>query len=484
MQVQTTKNVGYIRDELALSLPTYTMILDSIVGQKAVKDKRELYLPRPNAADRSNENMVRYEKYVERAVYYNYCRRTIDGLVGQVFMRQPVVECPEIMQSVVKNATGNGVSRELLAKQAMNFTLALSRGGVFVDYPRVVDGVTSIADLESGYIRPTINFVSPLSIINWRTREIGAESVLSLVVIAEQYCAYDDGFEMKQGNQWRVLGLDENNNYYQEIWKLKKTKNGRELKNQYYREELIYPSGSNGQLLNFIPFQFMGTINNDSNPDNPNFADLASINIAHYRNSADYEESVYVSGQPTLVIIGVDDQWNKDNQGTAQVGSLGGIALPKEGDAKFIQPTPNTLVKDAMEMKVKQMVALGARMVEARNVQRTATEATIDSVSESSILASTARNVSEAIERAFKWAAEFVGINPELVSFKLNTDFEISKLKSDERRQLVEEWQKGLLTFEEARAVMTKAGLATEDSQIAKQKIDAEAGTVLEDLTL
>lgn len=480
--MQETPNVGYIRDELAALKSSYTMILDCISGQKAVKDRRDEYLPRPNMLDNSPENTVRYQRYLERAVYYNYCRRTIDGLVGQVFMRPAVVEYPDIMAAVIKNATGNGVSLELLAKQSMNFTLALSRGGVFVDYPRVGDEATSIADLESGYIRPTINFVSPLNIINWRTRDIGAEEVLSLIVIAEQYCAYDDGFEMKQDEQWRVLGLDENNLYYQEIWKLKKSKNGRTLKNQYERVELIYPKDASGQYLGFIPFQFMGSLNNDSNPDNPNFYDLASLNIAHYRNSADYEESVYTGGQPTLVIIGVDDQWAKDNQNTGKVGSLGGIALPAQGDAKFIQPTPNTLVKDAMEMKVKQMVALGARMLEAKNVQRTATEASIDSISESSILASTARNVSEAIDRALKWAATFIGVNPELVSFALNTDFEVAKLKSDERRQLVEEWQKGLLTFEEARAVMTKAGLATEDSQLAKEKIDAEAGAQLEEL--
>lgn len=481
MQVQTTPNVAYIRPELALLLPSYTLILDTIAGQEAVKAQGDLYLPRPNAADRSHENFVRYARYLERAVYYNVSRRTLNGLVGQVFMRAPTVKYPELLEAVVKNATGNGVSLELLAKQAMNFTLALSRGGVFVDYPRVGDDLTSIADAESGYIRPTINFVSPLRVINWRTRDVGAESVLSLVVIAETYCAYDDGFEMKEDEQWRVLGLDEEGYYYQEIWRTKKSVNGRKLKNQYEVLETIYPKDASGSHLTFIPFQFMGSINNDSNPDNPNFYDLSSLNIAHYRNSADFEESVYVSGQATLVISGVDDQWGKDNNGAAQIGALGGIALPKDGDAKFIQPTANTIVQKAMEIKEKQMVALGARIVEDRSVQRTATEASLDSVSESSILASTARNVSEAIEKAFKWAASFVGVNPDEVEFKLNTDFEIAKLKAEERRQLLEEWQKGGITFDEYRAVLLKAGIATEqDTMLAKQKIDMAAADELE----
>ena len=125
------------------------------------------------------------------------------------------------------------------------------------------------------------------------------------------------------------------------------------------------------------------------------------------------------------------------------------------------------------------MVALGARIVEDRSVQRTATEANIDSASESSILASTAKNVSEAMENAFKWAASFIGIDPSLVQFKLSTDFDITKLKADERKQLLEEWQKGLITFDEARRVLTRSGVAYEDNEVARQKIANETSDEL-----
>lgn len=468
-------NIAFVRDELALLMPEYELITDCVAGETAIKRAGDKYLPRPNAGDRSHENRVRYERYLQRAVFYNVTRRTLNGLVGQVFMRSPTVVAPELLNAVVTNATGNGVSLELLAKRAMSLTLSMSRAGVFVDYPRVDDDRdTSVADLESGRIRPTINVVNPVNVINWRTTDIGAESVLSLVVIAEDYCAFDDGFEVSYNPQWRVLGLDNEGHYYQELWRNVINKNGSLRKKEFFCHETIYPRGSDGNFLTFIPFQFIGTLNNDPTPDNPVFYDLASLNVAHYRNSADYEESVYMTGQPTLVISGVNDDWSKDNDGKALVGSVGGIALPENGDAKFIQATPNTIVEKAMSLKEKQMVALGARIVEDRSVQRTATEASLESVSESSILASTARNVSEAIEKAFKWSAEFVGIDPSAVEFKLNTDFDIAKMKPDERRQLLEEWQKGLITFEEARKVLTKVGIAYEDSAVAKQQMKDE----------
>ena len=127
------------------------------------------------------------------------------------------------------------------------------------------------------------------------------------------------------------------------------------------------------------------------------------------------------------------------------------------------------------------MVALGARLIEEKKVQRTATEASLDNIGLSSTLASTARNVSEAIDWALKRAAEFIGIAESDVSFTLNTHFESYKLNSDERRQLLEEWKSGLLTFEEAREALRKSGLATVDNLEAKEQIDAAMMDMMND---
>lgn len=478
--MKNTPNVGFIRDEIVALMPQYELIRDALAGEVAVKEAGDKYLPRPDPSDLSRENKERYKSYLRRAVFYNVTRRTLSALTGQVFMRPAEIVYPEIMEPVIKNASGTGVSLELTAKRALNYTLAYSRAGVYVDYPSVDDTVTTLADIQSGRIRPTINVVSPMEIINWRTKNIGAEEVLSMVVIAEYFCANDDGFEVSHEPQWRVLGLDSEGNYYQEIWR-EESSTSRYKRSQYYRHEIIYPRGAAGELLREIPFMFIGSDNNDANPDNPHFYDLASINIAHYCNSADYEESVFVSGQPTLVISGVDDQWKKDSGGSARVGSVGGIGVPMGGDAKLIQAQPNSLVQKAMEMKEKQMVALGARVVEERSVQRTATEASLDSASESSILASVTRNVNEAMNWALKWAAQFIGINTDFVEFHLNTDFEISKMKSEDRRQLLAEWQNGAITFEEMRTQLAKSGIATEEDESAKSKID-DSMTGLEEM--
>jgi hypothetical protein len=124
-----------------------------------------------------------------------------------------------------------------------------------------------------------------------------------------------------------------------------------------------------------------------------------------------------------------------------------------------------------MDSKERQMVALGARLVEQKEVQRTATEAELEAASEGSSLASATKNVSAAFEWALKWAARLVGQPDSGVKFELNTDFDIARMSPEEQAKLIDSWMKGAITFEEMRAPLKKAGIATEDDATAKAKI-------------
>lgn len=476
-------NVAFIRPELSKLLPQYYLIRDCLSGEPTIKGARTVYLPMPNAEDQSKENKARYESYVKRAVFYNVTRRTLNGLVGQVFMRDPVIKLPTLLKPVEDNASGIGVSLAQQSKKTLSLTLAYSRAGLLVDYPEVPEGGASVADLEAGRVRPTITTYSPQEIINWRLTERGAEEILSLVVLAESYTFADDGFEMKNAAQFRVLKLDENGEYVMEIWSEPTPTawaGDKTPKGNFQRTKEIRPKGSDGLPLREIPFTFVGSENNDPQPDNPNLYDLASINVAHYRNSADYEESCFIVGQPTPVLTGLTEEWVKDVlKGTVAFGSRGGIPLPVGGDAKLLQATENTMIKEAMEAKERQMVALGAKLVEQKQVQRTAFEAKVEATSEGSTLSSTAKNVQSAYVWALQWCARFVGVPETGIEFQLNTDFDIARMTPEERAQAIKEWQSGAITFEEMRSVLRKSGTATEDDEKAKLKIAEETAAAM-----
>lgn len=470
-------NVTFIRPELARILDQYNLIRDCIAGETAIKGAGEKYLPMPNSEDRGAGNKARYSAYKTRAVFYNVTRRTLYGLIGQVFMRPPEMELPDLMKKIEDDATGAGVSLVQLAKKSLGMTLAYSRSGLFVDYPDTANGAT-IEQIQNGIIRPTINSYSPHEIINWRVIERGAEEVLSLVVLYETYCWQDDGFEMKNSHQFRVLRLNEEGYYTQEIWREDQPTNadGQTMpKSKNFKpHKTITPLGPDGKPFDKIPFMFIGSENNDSNVDNPNMYDLASVNVAHYRNSADYEESCFIVGQPTPVVTGLSQDWyEKVLDKKLNFGSRGGIPLPEGADAKLIQATENTMIKEAMELKERQMVALGAKLVEQADVQRTAFETKVEATSEGSILSSTAENVTDAYVWALEWCASFLNIPTTTILFKLNTEFDLTKMTSEEQNSAIKSWQDGAISFTEMRTVLRKSGIAIEDD--AKVKAEGEA---------
>jgi hypothetical protein len=120
------------------------------------------------------------------------------------------------------------------------------------------------------------------------------------------------------------------------------------------------------------------------------------------------------------------------------------------------------------------MLALGAKLVEASQTQRTATEADYDNISETSILSSTASNVGAAFTWGLQFASQFVGAKDETIEYDLNTEFDLVNLTPDERRQLISEWQSGAITFEEMRDNLRRGGIATLTDAAAKSKIAAE----------
>lgn len=483
-------NVSFIRPELAAVMPIYRIIADCLTGQEKIKAAGKTYLPMPNETDTSPDNVARYKGYKNRAVFYNVTRRTLQGLSGQVFAREPVSEIPNTLDAVEKDCTGTGVSAAQQSKKLLNYSLSYGRGGLYVDYPNT-DGEASKAELDSGVLRPTIITCAPQTVVNWRTITVGAKTMLSLVVIAETWPFYDDGFEIKHGCQFRVMSLegqiDEDQIatgkliYKVEIYREKSPTvwNGEAIpkgKNFQLSQGPFYPTGPDGVNIDEIPFMFVGAENNDTAVDNPPLYDLAALNIAHYRNSADYEEACYVMGQPTYWFSGLTEEWMKNVlKGQIRLGSWGGVPLPPNASAGLIQMSPNTMPFEAMGHKENQMVALGAKLVEQKSVQRTATEATQDEAAESSFLAASAKNVSAAMVWAFEWCALFVdGDRNVKVVYELNTDFDLMRMTPEQRAQTIKEWQGGALTFGEMRAVLRKGGVATEDDAAAKAKIDVE----------
>jgi hypothetical protein len=455
-------NVAFVRSEVIDLKVKYDVISDCVEGSFAVKRKTDKYLPMPNAADKSDENKARYDAYLARAVFYNVTRRTLSGLLGQIFLRKPVVELPPIMEVLKNDLSGSGITLEQTCAMCCGEDIAYGRLGLLTDYPDRTAPATA-ADLQSGKVRPSVLVYSSEHVINWRRYVKDGRELFSLVVIYENVIQEDDGFEQLMVDQWRVLRII--NGIYQ-VDLFQKRDGG------FTSIATFYPKDHKGVNLDEIPFTFVGVNNNDATPDDPPMYDIADLNIAHYRNSADYEESCFMVGQPTIALTGLTEAWVKETmKGRVELGSRAAILLPVGGDAKLVQADPNTMPKEGMDHKERQMVALGAKLVQDNAVSRTLGEAELENTAEISVLAGIAKNVEIGMIFALTWCARFMGADEKQIKLTLNTEFDLTQLSSQDQTQITSDWKDGAITFSEMRNAKRRSGVASLNDDEAKKQL-------------
>lgn len=472
-------DVTYQRPEYEAAQARWRLVRDVCKGSEAVKAAKEQYLPKPNPQDKSAENAERFKSYLQRAVFYNATGRTRDGLVGAVFRVVPTLTAPAMLAYMAEDCDGAGVSVYQQSQMVMADVLETGRAFFMVDFPSVEEeGRTdsSVAQLQQGGAQAIIKAYPGEAVINWRTTRVGAKHKLSLVVLRETH-EIEGEFEVETQPQYRVLRLI-GGIYTVEVWRQ------REGGGAFEVAESFIPRRGNGANWNEIPGGFIGSQNNDTSIDESPLYDLAEINIGHYRNSADYEDAAYLCGQPQVFMAGLDDHWVKMlKEEGIYFGSRAILPLPVNGSAGILQAQPNTMVKEAMDTKERQMVALGARLIEAGSATKTATQAEADNAAEHSVLSLVASNVSEAYTKALQFAAEFMGAAGECV-YALNQDFIEARLDPQTLAELVKSWQAGAITDADLWAQFRRFGLIDAektDDEIREELASSTSGLNLDD---
>lgn len=432
-------DVTFQRPEFTAARNRWRLVRDVCKGSETIKAAGDLYLPRPNASDESADNKARYNAYKLRAVFYNATGRTKNSLVGAVFRTWPTLTIPTALDYVKKDVDGQGVSVYQQSQSVIGHLLEVGRHGLLVDYPQVDGARVSKADNQSGRVRATIGSYPAESIINWKTRQVGGQHLLSLVVLREVTdIDTDDGFGSEQVTRYRVLRLDVTGVYTQEVWEEGSSQSSMVV-------APFAPLDGSGLPWKLIPFQFLGSENNDTSVDDSPLYDMAEINVGHYHNSADYEEAAYLVGQPQPWMSGLDVQWRDHLEKTGiYLGSRAPWLLPASGACGLMQAQPNTLAKEAMDGKKEDMVSLGARLIERGSAVKTATQADNDSAAEHSVLSLVVSNVSEGYSQCLEWMGIFIAA-PGAALYKLNQDFSQISLDANVMAQLFAAVQGGKL---------------------------------------
>lgn len=463
-------------------LGEWLQMADTYAGERAVKAKRLDYLP-------ATEGMVQdgmttptspgwkdYEAYLLRAYFHDVVKDAVKAMVGIMHNKPAVIKLPKRLEGMLEKATIQGEGLQMLLRRINVAQLVYGRCGLLVDAPQNVD-----IDKATPYL----SFYNPERIINWDAGKLNeGMNELDLVVLDEGGYRRE-GFTWKTERKYRIL-----------------TRGGpAELESGWERpppgapygvavkvndtsmpqiEDFIFPS-IGGQTLDDIPFVFIGANDLVPEPEVSPLLGLSNLALAIYRAEADYRQTLYLQGQNTLVIIGGAVDEAAPTQ--LRVGNKGVIDLKIGGDAKYIGVSAAGLgeMRQSLAADKEAAAAEGVAFLDVGNARGESGEALrIRVAARTTTISSVAQCAGAGLEQALKYAAQWVGEDPEEVSVEPTTDFADQTVAGAALLAFMQAKQLGLpLSLRSMHRMMKLNDMTEMDFEEENEQIEEEAASML-----
>lgn len=384
-------------------------------GEWAVKAKGEKLLPRL-----SEQTTDKYNAYKDRAIVFGVVPRTVTALIATAFKKAPVFVLPEKLQYLLNDCTNTGVPLQNFVMRTLQELLVTGRAGILVDMPEV--GGNPFFVLYDGD-----------DILNWYE-----DDVEPFVVLENNKLVRDpeDKFEFEEKSGWRELTLQDGQ-YVINLWGVDDEKNE-------VIEDTVTPLRF-GRPLTEIPFAPISAFGVEFEPSLPPILPLAQLSHKSYGISADRQLAVHLISVPTPVVA--FDGLDVDSFGDLKLGPDAGLLLPSSS-AKwgFLEFTGQGLgAVEKAEADIREMMgALGARLLmgqessseKARGVQAREEIA-------NSVLTSVMTSLESAINKVLKWAAYWLGEDPDEAYCKLNKELVSVNVDANTLNALFTAYQNG-----------------------------------------
>jgi len=427
--------VNNTHNQYTLAQEDWTKIRDAMAGDRRVKEYGKKYLP--TLEGQTEEG---YAGYLSRASFYEASPRTVDGLSGAIFRKDPNIVIPEAWKPRLDRVSSGGDSLVMVMKETVDEVITTGRIGVLVDMAKSNQSKAA----ESFLVQYKAE-----QIVNWRTLMINGMPQLSLVVLQEfqERTSPKDPFTTIQVERYRVLSLshaegEEVPYYTVEVWEEAKHKNGSTT--FIIVEPPVQPT-RRGERLEAIPFWFIAPQDLSPSVSRSPIMGLINLNFSHYRTTADLEHGAHFTAMPTPVIIG-DLAGNAAKGSTLSIGSGVAWQIEAGGDAKMLEYRGQGLgaLENIQNEKEKRMAVLGARLLEepSKNVEAAETH-DLRHRGENSLLASISDTVSRAFTQIVSHMIWWEGGGEQEAKVELNRDFVDKKMSMDEVIKMVQSWQSG-----------------------------------------
>lgn len=395
-----------------------TICRDCFRGTEAIRDAGTAYLPKA-----PGEESTDYSARLSRSVFTNMFRRTVDGLVGLIFRKDPELseDVPEIiagtdtLEGHWENIDLAGTHGDVFLREIESDAMTAGHAAILVDFPNTGGKLRRDQEQSMG-IRPWWVPIKKEQIKSWRTAVVNGHTVLTQIVIEEPAWVADGAFGEKRDVTYRVLRRDEMGNVSFQVLRITKNK------------QVVVEA--EGPILNQteIPIAEITTSGRRSMfESDPPLLDIAYLNISHYQTTSDYATAIHKTNVPIFCTYGLNLTDENGQQMDLVVGPNAGINFRNsDGRAEYVSHSGQALgaTRDALQDIQNDIGTLGlAMLAPQKRSAETAQAKRLDKSQSDSALSVDARALQDGVENALKFHANYLRL-PVGGSVTINRDFE------------------------------------------------------------
>lgn len=432
-------------------------------GNERVKSKAQVFLPKA-----PGEGPGPYADRLSLSVFFNFFRRTIEGLVGLIFRIDPVLgdDVPSQIVEHWENLNLEGTHGDVFVRELAIDAQTVGHAAIFVEFPQTGganltrdgrDPVTGEVVVENA--RPYWIGIQKEDMMSWRTENIGGVQTLTQLVLRERNWIPKGEFLSVKEVRYRVLSRDPSGVVGWRLLAVTPENAVVELKNGIYPTQTEIPISeikTSGSVSMFV--------------SDPPLLDFSYINIAHYQKWSDYGYADHMTNVPFLFGKGIPESRDEDGNVVDEIviGANDAVmtAAP-DADMKYVSHDGSSLgaSKDLLDDLKADMGVMGLSMLmtPTRMAEKPESLRLKKSSSESSLSVS-ARALQDGVENALQFHANYVGLDKG-GSIEINRDFEGLLMEADVMGSFAQLVQAGMPPELVIRALQ-KGGRIPEDADV------------------
>ena len=371
----------------------WQMTRDILAGTRAMRDARELYLPK-----HAQEEYDMYNRRLARSVFHNVTKLTLNSLVGKPFS-DPVSfrdGTPDKIIALESDITMTGEHIHSFLRSWFKEGLAKRTAYCMVSYPPLAETDTprTKADDLKENRRPWFTLISPENMYAFDKEYVNGVHTVTRARILEERVEEDEKGEEVLVQYMRVITSDG--------WELHKdTSNPKSTKKEWTQVD----SGEN--VLGFVPIvEFNANEEDETLP----LEDLMYLNIQHWQLASDLFNNTTVANFPVMAVSGARAGKNKKKQAVTPNVLLS--TTDPQGRYYYVEQKGSAIAtgENRLDNILQDMAAHGAEFLRKRPGGQSAKARTLDAEEATSPLQDMTYRFIAAVDQALAIAAKWMQI--------------------------------------------------------------------------